>query len=94
MKPLGDLVLIKEEKRTDVTKGGIILPDSVDDSYIYGKVISVGPGLFTANGTKIPMSVQVGQTVVIEKQNRRKLKLEEEEYLLIRESELLMNSKG
>ena len=55
MKPLGDLILIKENERSETTKSGIILPDSVDDGYVYGTVISVGPGLFTNSGIKIPL---------------------------------------
>ena len=94
MKPLGDLVLVKENEKTDVTKGGIILPDSVDDSHIYGTVIAAGPGLFTQTGDRIPMTVKIGQKVVVEKQSRRPIKMEDEEYLLLRESEILMNSRG
>lgn len=92
MKPLGDLVLIKENEKAQMTSGGIILPDSVDDSYVYGTVVSIGPGLYTANGVKIPMAVKIGDTVCLNKQTRPKLKMDEEEYLLVRESELLMNS--
>ena len=46
MKPLGDLVLIKEHDRVETTKSGIIIPDSVDGNYVYGDIIAVGPGLF------------------------------------------------
>ena len=86
LKAIGEFIVLEDSK----TKVGKFTMTETHK----GKVISVGPGLFTANGTKIPMSVQVGETVIVEKQNRRPLKLEEDEYLLLRESEILMNSNG
>ena len=94
MKPLGDLVLIKEHDRVETTKSGIIIPDSVEGNYVYGDVIAVGPGLFSASGIKIPMTVKMGERVCLNKQNRNVIKLNEEEYILVRESEILMNSRG
>ena len=94
MKPLGDLVLVLENDRQEVTKSGIIIPDSAGTGHIYGTAIAVGPGLFTQTGDKIPMTVKIGDTVCLEKTNRVKIKLDEIEYLLVRESEILMNSRG
>ena len=94
MKPLGDLVLIKEHNRVETTKSGIIIPDSVEGNYVYGDVIAIGPGLFSASGIKIPMTVKMGDGVCLNKQNRSVIKLNEEEYILVRESEILMNSRG
>jgi len=94
MKPLGDRVLIKERKKEETTKSGIIIPDSIEGNYAYGDVISVGPGLFSASGISIPMTVNIGDVVCFHKQNHGSIKLGDEDYLLVRESELLMNSRG
>jgi chaperonin GroES len=94
MKPMGDRILIKERKKEETTKSGIIIPDSIEGNYIYGDVISVGPGLFSANGVAIPMTVKIGDVVCMYKSNQGTIKLDEEEYILVRESEILMNSGG
>jgi chaperonin GroES len=95
MKPIGDLILVKEQEKTKKTTSGIIIPDGVEGDYIYAKVISTGRGLFTQTGNRIPMTVQVGDTVVLHKNQsgaNKKIKLEDEEYLLLHESEIVMVS--
>ena len=94
MKPTGDRVLLKQREQVEMTKSGIIIPDSVEGSNMYGDVIAIGPGLFSANGVPIPMTVKVGDVIILPKQTHSKIKLEEEESILVRESEILMNSKG
>ena len=95
MKPIGDLVLLKEQEKADKTKSGIILVDGIDCEFVYADVISIGNGLFTQTGNRIPMTVKVGDTVLINKNNlgsQKKVKLEDEEYILVRESEVSMVS--
>jgi chaperonin GroES len=95
MKPIGDLLLLKEQKKSDTTKSGIIIPDSVENDYIYADVVSTGRGLFTQTGDRIPMTVMAGDTVVLHKNqsgSNKKIKLENEEYLLLHESEIVMVS--
>jgi chaperonin GroES len=95
MKPIGDLVLLKEQEKADKTKSGIILVDGIDGEFVYADVISTGNGLFTQTGNRIPMTVKVGDTVLINKNNlgsQKKVKLEDEEYILVRESEVSMVS--
>jgi len=95
MKPIGDLVLLKEQEKVDKTKSGIILVDGIDGEFVYADVISTGNGLFTQTGNRIPMTVKVGDTVLINKNNlgsQKKVKLEDEEYILVRESEVSMVS--
>jgi len=95
LKPIGDLILVKEQKKSDKTVSGIIIPDSVENDYIYADVISTGPGLFTQTGNRIPMTVKPGDVVVLHKNqsgSNKKIKLEKEEYLLLHESEIVMVS--
>lgn len=95
MKPIGDLVLIKMHEKKEKTKGGIILTDSAMEGYLYATVKSVGSGLYTQTGDKIPMISEVGATIMIHKNqlgDQKKLKLEDEEYYLVHESELAMIS--
>lgn len=95
LKPIGDLILLKERQKVEKTTSGIIIPDSVENDYIYADVISAGPGLFTQTGDRIPMTVKPGDTVVLHKNqsgSNKKIKLEDEEYLLLHESELVMVS--
>ena len=91
-KPLADRVLIKTEKEVTKTAGGIILPETAEarDTKI-GTVVSVGEGIYTNDGVKIPMTVQVGDKVMMPMVGTaQKIKLGDEDYLLFREQELLM----
>ena len=95
MKPIGDQVLIKEQQKADKTESGIILVDGIDGEFIYADVISTGSGLFTQTGSRIPMSVKPGDTVLIHKNNigsQKKIKLDGTEYILVREMEISMVS--
>ena len=95
LKPIGDLILVKEQEKIDKTTSGIIIPDSVENDYVYADVVSTGPGLFTQTGDRIPMTVKPGDTVVLHKNqsgSNKKIKLENEEYLLLHESEIVMVS--
>jgi len=90
--PLGDRVLVKEIKnKENKTLGGIIIPETVHNLDVkLATVIAVGEGLYTQNGIKIPMSTRVGDQVMIPFGTRQEVKVDGEEYLLFRESELLM----
>ena len=93
-KPLGDTVLIEvEEAETQKTAGGIIIPDTVkNNENQIGTVVSVGNGIYTQSGTKIPMEVQVGDKVILPAGGMalRKIKLSNKEYYLCREMDLEM----
>ena len=91
-KPLADRVLIKTEKEVTKTLGGIILPETAEgrDTKI-GTVVSVGEGIYTNDGVKIPMTVSVGDKVMMPMiGTAQKVKLGDEDYFLFREQELLM----
>ena len=96
MKPMGDQILIKEEKKSDKTESGIILVDGAyDEEFVYAEVIAIGPGLFTQTGNRLPMSVNPGDTVLISKNNlgsQKKIKFVGTEYILVREMEISMVS--
>ena len=91
-KPMGDYVLVEEVKSEETTKSGIIM-SGVTKSHDTGKVVSVGTGLFTQTGDKIPMVCEVGDTVFYHPGGGKDIKLDGKEYKLIRESEMLMVCK-
>jgi chaperonin GroES len=93
VKPLGDRVLVRPTTKGDVkTQSGIILTDSVTrGETVFGEVISVGAGIFTQTGERIPVTVNVGDNVMYKKDmSGVPIKLDNEEYLLFHEHELLM----
>ena len=96
MKPMGDQLLLKAKEDQTTTKSGSILTGT-DAAYGDAEVISVGPGLFTATGDKIPMTCRVGDTVMapmrlLSGKNGNEVKLDDVNYLLVRESEIAMVS--
>ncbi len=96
MTPYGDLVLLKEQEQVKKSSTIIMLPGA-DGDYVFAEVVKAGPGLYTHSGVKIPMTVKVGDTVMLHKSNagdQKKVKIDDIEYLLIRESELLMISES
>ena len=94
-KPLGDRVLVKAVKGEEKTKSGIIMTEtSMRGQSVWGDVIAVGDGIFTQSGERIPMSVEVGDSVMYKKDmGGDPIKLNGEEYLLFREHDLLMIKK-
>ena len=91
-KPIGDQVLIKQHAKQDKTKSGIILTTGMDD-FMTCTVVAIGDGLFTHTGDRIPMTTRVGQEVLIHTSNigdQKKLRIEDDDYVLIRESEIAM----
>ena len=95
MKPIGDQVLLQEQEKAEKTAGGIILVDGPDGEFIYADVVSVGNGLFTQTGNRIPMTVSPGDTVLIHKNNtgaQKKVKIDGTEYILVRAMEIAMVS--
>ena len=87
--PLGDRVVVKAIEREEITKGGIVLPDTVKEKPQEGKVIAVGPGKLTDEGKRIPMDVKVGDIVIYAKYAGMEFKLDDEELMILRESDIL-----
>ena len=91
-KPIGDQVLVKQHAKQDKTKSGIILTTGMDD-FMSCTIVAIGDGLFTHTGDRIPMSTHVGQEILIHSSNigdQKKLRIEDEDYVLIREAEIAM----
>ncbi len=89
LKPLADRVLVKPLTEEEVTKGGIILPDTAREKPQRGKIIAVGPGRLDENGKRIAMELKKGDKVVYAKYAGIEVKIDDEEYLILRESDIL-----
>ncbi|MDO8617784.1 MAG: co-chaperone GroES [Candidatus Uhrbacteria bacterium] len=90
LRPLGDRVIIKALSKEEKSKGGIILPDTVDkERPEQGEIIAVGPGKLLENGSRAPMNVKVGDKVVFKKYSPDEVKVDEIEYLVLSESDVM-----
>lgn len=89
LKPLGDRVVVKAIEAEEKTKGGIILPDTAKDKPQEGEVIAVGPGRVLDNGNRVAPEVKVGDRVIYSKYGGTEVKVDDVEYLVVRESDLL-----
>ncbi|MBI2441935.1 MAG: co-chaperone GroES [Lentisphaerae bacterium] len=89
IQPLGDRVLIEPEKEGEVKKGGIIIPDSAKEKPMQGKVIAAGPGKRDDAGKLIPMNVKKGDRVLLPKYGGTEVKIDEIEYQIVREDDIL-----
>ncbi len=90
LRPLGDRVIVKPAAKEEMTKAGIILPDTVDkERPEQGEIIAVGPGRLLDNGSRAAMSVKVGDKIVFKKYSPDEVKLGNEEYLVISESDVM-----
>ncbi len=89
IQPLADRILVKPLAKEEVTRGGIVLPDTVKEKPQEGAVIAVGSGKRTDKGDVIAMDVKVGDIVLYAKYGGTEIKLEGEEYMILRESDVL-----
>ena len=89
VEPLNDRVLVKRIEELQVTKGGIVIPDSAKEKPIEGKIISVGPGKMSDAGTRMTLQVKEGDRVLFGKYAGSEIKMEGEEYLMMREEDIL-----
>ncbi len=89
LKPLRDRVIVKPDEGQEETKSGIVIPDSAKEKPQEGEVTAVGPGTIDKNGKKIPVAVKVGDKVIIPNYCPNKIKLDGEEYLVLREDDIL-----
>ena len=89
LKPLGDRVVVTPLKQEEVTKSGIVLPDTAKEKPQEGTVVAVGPGRVLDNGSRSQMEVQVGDRVLYAKYAGTEFKIDDTEYLVLRESDLL-----
>ena len=89
VKPIGDRVLVKPAKEEETKKGGIIIPDTAKEKPQEGKVIAIGTGKTDESGKKIPFEVKVGDRVLISKYGGTEIKIDGEEYQILREDDIL-----
>ncbi len=89
LKPLGDRVVVRPMTEEDVSKGGIILPDTAKEKPQRGEVIAVGPGRLDENGKRVTMEVKKGDKVVYAKYAGTDITVNDEELLILRESDIL-----
>jgi co-chaperonin GroES (HSP10) len=91
-KPIGDQVLVKQQEKQEKTASGIIVMAGMDD-YVTCDVVATGDGLFTQTGDRIPMTTKPGMRIKVYNGNigsQKKLTIEGDEYILLRESEIAM----
>ncbi|SDF11602.1 co-chaperone GroES [Sporomusa acidovorans] len=89
IKPLGDRVVIEALAKEEVTKSGIVLPDTVKEKPQEGKIIAVGTGKTLENGQKVALDVKAGDKVIFSKYAGTEVKVEGKEYLIISERDIL-----
>ncbi len=89
VRPLHDRIIVKRLEEEEKTKGGIIIPDTAKEKPIEGKVIAVGDGKIKEDGTKISMEIKKGDRVLFTKYGGTEIKIDGEEYLMMREDDVL-----
>lgn len=89
LKPLGDRIVVKLIEELERTRGGIVLPDTAKEKPQEAEVVATGPGARNEQGERIPMDVKVGDRVVFAKYSGTEYKQDDEEYLILRESDIL-----
>ena len=88
-KPLADRVIVKPEENEKVTKSGIVLPDAAKEKSTRGRVIEIGPGKVNEKGIKLPMTIKKDDVVFYEKYGGTEIKLDNEDYRILSESDIL-----
>ena len=89
IRPLHDRILIKRQEEKETRKGGIIIPDSAKEKPQEGKVIAVGQGKVNDDGKKVPLDVKTGDKILFGKYSGSEVTLDNEEYLILREEDVL-----
>jgi chaperonin GroES len=88
LKPLYDRVIVKADEAEEKTKSGLILADSAKEKPTRGSVIAVGEGKYNDKGERTPLDVKVGDTVIYSKYGATEVKVDGEEYLILRDSDI------
>lgn len=90
LRPLGDRVIVKPAAKEEMSKAGIILPDTIDkERPEQGEVVAVGPGRALENGSRAAMSLKVGDKIVFKKYSPDEVKVGDAEFLVIAESDVM-----
>lgn len=88
LRPLSDFVLIRREKPEEVSKGGILLAPTAQAKSRTGEVLAVGPGRYLENGTRLPVDVEPGQVVYFRGTVGQEVRIDDEDLVLVRDSEI------
>lgn len=89
VRPLGDHILVKPASEKEVKKGGIIIPDTAKEKPQEGEIVAVGKGKRLENGTIVPPEVKVGDKVLFGKYSGTEIKIDGDDYLIMREDDVL-----
>lgn len=89
IRPLNDRILVKRLEGEEKTAGGIIIPDSAKEKPAEGEIVAVGPGKLNETGERIAMDVAVGDRVLFSKYGGTEVKLDGEDFLIMREDDIL-----
>ena len=89
VRPLHDRILVERLEEQEVRRGGIIIPDTAKEKPQEGKVIAVGNGKVGDDGKKIPLDVKAGDRILFGKYSGSEVKIEDQEYLILREEDIL-----
>ena len=89
LQPLADRLVVRPIEREEVTIGGIVLPDTAKEKPQEGEILAVGPGRMSEDGKRIAMDVKVGDTVIYAKYGGTDIKIENEDLVTLRESDIL-----
>ncbi len=94
LEPLADRLVVKPIEREEITKGGIVLPDTAKEKSQEGEVLAVGPGRLSEDGKRIAMDVKVGDIVLYAKYGGTEIKIDNEELIILHESDILAKKSG
>jgi len=89
LRPLNDRILLKRVEEKEVTKGGIIIPDTAKEKPAEGKIVAVGQGALNNEGVRVPLEVKKGDRILFGKYGGQEITVEGEEYLIMSEQEVL-----
>ncbi len=89
LKPLGSRVVVKALEREEMTKSGIVLPDTAKEKPQEGTIVAVGPGGLDKNGNKVEMTLKVGDKVLYQKYAGTEFKIDDEEHLVMHQDDVL-----
>ena len=89
LRPMQDRIIVKRVEEETVTAGGIFIPETAKEKPMKGEIVAVGNGKKTEDGKVIPLDVKVGEKVLFGKYSGTEIKIEGEEYLIMREDDIL-----
>jgi len=94
LQPMADRLVVRPIEREEKTKGGIFLPDTAKEKPQEGEILAVGPGRLNDDGERVAMDVSVGDIVIYAKYGGTEIKIDEEDLVILRESDILAKKAG